>query len=280
MKPAPPVIAAPLAYLGDSDEPVAHHVYPVSSGIPTRRPPIAYVQMDLHDARPLADTLDIDVQGFALCAFPPVDGDCYDDGFVRERYYPQVADFVRERLGAHAVFVFDHNTRSHLRAARGETGVRVPVEAVHNDYTVNSGPRRAREILTARGREDLAARRHAFVNLWRPLIGPVQDMPLAVCDARTVAAADIVDTPIHHYTERDLEHSSHTGEIQSLRHAPGHTWYWFPDMRPHEALLLKCYDSARDGRARFMPHTAFTHPSPPPGCTPRESIEARTLVIF
>ncbi|MGE3771629.1 MAG: CmcJ/NvfI family oxidoreductase [Gammaproteobacteria bacterium] len=277
---SPADVRAPIAYLADGDGPVEHRVYPVSSGRPSTRPPIAFVTMPVHDARPLADALDIDVQGFVPCAFPPVDGDCCDDRYVREHYYPQVAEFVRARLAARAVFVFDHNVRSRVRAGRGETGVRVPVEAAHNDYTVNSGPRRAREVLADHGREDLAGRRCALVNLWRPLIGPVQDLPLALCDARTVGADDIVDTPIHHYVERDLERPGHTGEIQSLRHAAAHRWYWFPDMQPSEALLLKCYDSATDGRARFMPHTAFTHPSPPPGCTPRESIEARTLVVF
>jgi len=35
-----------------------------------------------------------------------------------------------------------------------------------------------------------------------------------------------------------------------------------------------------DGRARFMPHTGFNNPECPPEFVPRESIEARTLVVF
>ncbi|MGH8598725.1 MAG: CmcJ/NvfI family oxidoreductase, partial [Gammaproteobacteria bacterium] len=45
-------------------------------------------------------------------------------------------------------------------------------------------------------------------------------------------------------------------------------------------MLLKCFDSLTDGRARFMPHTGFKNPDCPPEYTPRESIEARTLVIM
>ena len=52
---------------------------------------------------------------------------------------------------------------------------------------------------------------------------------------------------------------------------------WFS--RPDEALLLKCYDSATDGRARFAPHTAFDDPTAPADVLPRESIEIRTLVF-
>jgi len=50
-------------------------------------------------------------------------------------------------------------------------------------------------------------------------------------------------------------------------------------MRTDEVLLLKCYDSALDGRARFLPHTAFIDPTTPPDAAPRESIELRTLVF-
>jgi hypothetical protein len=75
--------------------------------------------------------------------------------------------------GALEVLVFDHNVRSAVRAARGEPGVRDPVDQVHNDYTLDSGPRRTQQILEAAGRPDLAAHRVAFVNLWRPIIsGP------------------------------------------------------------------------------------------------------------
>jgi hypothetical protein len=50
-------------------------------------------------------------------------------------------------------------------------------------------------------------------------------------------------------------------------------------MRADEALLLKCYDSATDGRTRFGPHTAFIDPTTPADAAPRESIELRTLVF-
>jgi hypothetical protein len=51
-------------------------------------------------------------------------------------------------------------------------------------------------------------------------------------------------------------------------------------MQANEALLLKCYDSAKDGRARFTAHTAFDDPTSPPDAAPRESIETRAFVFF
>jgi hypothetical protein len=50
-------------------------------------------------------------------------------------------------------------------------------------------------------------------------------------------------------------------------------------MQPDEALLLKCYDSKTDARARFAPHSAFIDPSAPSNANPRESIEMRALVF-
>jgi hypothetical protein len=67
--------------------------------------------------------------------------------------------------------------------------------------------------------------------------------------------------------------------VYAVRDNPSHRWFYVPEMTVDEVLLLKCYDSATDGRARFDPHTAFTDPTTPADASPRESIELRTLVF-
>jgi hypothetical protein len=275
-----PAVNAPLSYLIAQDSLVEVRVYPPQSGIATVRPAAAAQMMPIHDARPIAPDLRLDEHGFEFHVCPTRFTDFYDEAAVRERYYPEVGEAMQKLTGALQAIVFDHNVRSAVRAARGETGVRVPVDQVHNDYTVQSGPKRKREILEAAGRLDLVDRRVAFVNLWRPIVGPVRDVPLALCDARSVVARDLVPTNIHHFGENDLGTPRHTGQIYSVRHNPAHCWFYVSEMRPEEALLLKCYDSREDGRARFMPHTGFRNPACPPDFVPRESIEARTLVVF
>jgi hypothetical protein len=269
-----------LTYLVPGDGPVEVRIYPPASGRETVRPPSARHRVQISDARPIAAGLRLDEHGFELHSRPTAFADFYDDAAVRDRYYPEVRDVVRAITGAAAVVVFDHNVRSAARAARGERGVREPVDQVHNDYTEGSGPKRKREILAVAGRAELGNRRVAFVNLWRPIVGPVRDNPLAVCDARSVAPADLVATEIHHFGEDDLAVPRHSGQIQSVRYNPAHRWFYVSEMRPDEFLLLKCYDSRADGRARFMPHTGFRNPECPPEFVPRESIEARTLVVF
>jgi hypothetical protein len=148
---------------------------------------------------------------------------------------------------------------------------RQPVPRVHVDHTVRSGPQRVRDLLPEAVAEDLLYGRVQIINLWRPIVGPLRDFPLAVADARSVDAADLVPA--------DLVYPHRVGETYAVRYNPAHRWFYVPEMRTDEALLLKCYDSAIDGRARFAPHTAFRDPSAGANVRPRESIEVRALVF-
>lgn len=275
-----PFVQAPLTYLAPGDGSVEVRVYPPNSGLATVRPASAQYPMSIRDSRPIARQLRLDEHGFELHARRSPFTDFYDEAAVRERYYPEVESVMKALTGALAVIVFDHNVRSAVRAARGEPGVRVPVDSAHNDYTEQSGPKRRREILEAAGRTELADRHFAFVNLWRPIVGPVLDNPLAVCDARSVSPGDLVATDIHHFGEGNLETPRHSGQIYSLRHNPAHRWFYASAMQTDELLLLKNFDSRAGAHARFMPHTGFNNPACPKDFIPRESIEARTLIVF
>jgi hypothetical protein len=275
-----PGVAAQLNYLAPGDDAPQVRIYPPSSGLPTAQPTLANHSVTIRDARPIAKELRLDEHGFELHVRRTSFAAFYDAAAVRARYYPEVQGLVQELLGALTVIAFDHNVRSVVRAARGDRGISAPVAQVHNDYTERSGPRRKGEILEAAGRADLADRHVAFVNLWRPIVGPVLDNPLAVCDARSVGPSDLVATEILHFGDDDLVEPRHRGAVQSVRYNPEHRWCYVSAMQPDEFLLLKCYDSRTDGRARFVPHTGFDHPARPPEFVPRESIETRTLVVF
>ena len=49
-------------------------------------------------------------------------------------------------------------------------------------------------------------------------------------------------------------------------------------MKTDEVVLLKCYDSATDGGARFAPHGSFRDPTALEDAPLRESIELRATV--
>ena len=70
------------------------------------------------------------------------------------------------------------------------------------------------------------------------------------------------------------------GQTYRMRHNPAHRWYYYPQMQRDEALVFKVYDSQKDGRSRFTPHTSFADPDTPADAPPRQSIEVRTLAFF
>ena len=57
-----------------------------------------------------------------------------------------------------------------------------------------------------------------------------------------------------------------------------HEWHYLHGQTPAEALLIKCFDSKTDGRARRVPHSAFVDEEYKDAYS-RESIEVRTLVF-
>ena len=92
-----------------------------------------------------------------------------------------------------------------------------------------------------------------------------------MCDGQTVEAGDLIAS--------DLIYPNRSGETYSVKYNPNHRWYYIPEMRTDEALLLKCSDTATEVPARFTPHSAFVDPTTPPDAPLRESIEVRTLVF-
>jgi len=195
----------------------------------------------------------------------------YDETEVREVYYPEVERLLKEVTGAVKVVIFDHIVRNAAQSRPGENNVREPAKIVHNDYSFKSAPRRVRDHVPEEA-DELLQHRFVEINVWRPVRGPVQESPLALCDARSLTSQDTVPT--------DLVYPHRVGETYSFTYNPNHQWFYFPQMQRNEAILLKCYDSKEDGRARFTAHTSFADPTSPPDAPARESIEVRALVFF
>ena len=224
------------------------------------------------DARPILRDVSLDAEGFALVRRQSGVGDFYNEQEVRSVYYPEAEHVLKEATGADRVFIFDHTVRRRVPGGedRRADQPRQPVPRVHVDHTETSGPQRVRDLLPEEA-DSLLRGRVQIINIWRPIRGPLLDTPLAVCDAATVKPEQLVAS--------DLVYPTRVGETYSVKFDPAHRWFYVPRMRADEALLLKCYDSRNDGRARFAPHSAFTDPTTPADAPPRESIEIRALVF-
>lgn len=269
-------VTADLCYIVRQDE----KPYFLSSALTGGDPEVHFETeerpAEIRDMRAIAGALSIDVQGFELRRHASLVSDFHDDEAIAREYEPELEAMLKAATGADAVAIFDHTRRSDAGAGAATPGGgrRRPAGRVHVDYTVKSGPQRARDALGEAEVERVLSSggRIVQVNVWRPIAGPVRRSPLALADAGSIPAADLVAT--------DQRFPDRVGEIYQLARGPGHRWYYAPEMTPDEAILIKGWDSLDDGRARFTPHGAFRHPDETPDTPPRESIESRTYLVF
>ncbi|MEA3112166.1 MAG: hypothetical protein QOG58_1965 [Caballeronia sp.] len=266
-------VEAELNYLRAGEGRPVSYTFEPPPGVPWTSGALEPRRVTIRDARPLAAAgkLSLDKSGFERIDHRSALTDFSDDDAIRSIYYNESAQVLLKATGAEKVVVFDHTLRDSLSGSRATSSLREPVRRVHNDQTFVSGPRRVRDHLPADEAAQRLKHRFAIINLWRPL-DVVEQLPLALCDARSIAANDLVPS--------DLVYKDKVGETFSFTHNPAHRWYYFPKLRPDEALLLKIYDSRDDGTARLTAHTAFEDPTTPEGAAPRRSIELRALVFW
>ena len=269
-----PYVEAELNYLVPRAEKPVNYTYEPPPGIPQYNGTFKPHSLRIHNARTIAPNLSLDREGFALLQHDSRVSNFYDEAEVRRVYYPEAEQFVAAATGAARVLVFDHNIRS-AKPTKPGNGAKEPVKRVHNDFTAKSGYSRAEAVLSSIGQDQpnlLLNHRLTIINVWSPIIGPVRESPLAVCDAQSIAPSDLIAS--------DLVYRDRVGETYSVIHNPAHRWFYVPQMQRHEVLLIKCFASAADGRARFAAHTAFDAPTSPKDAPPRQSIELRTLAFY
>lgn len=257
--------------LNTGEMPVALVKQP-GEGPDDRKGQFEYRDIVVHDGRPIADSFDIDRHGFAHTRYETAVTDFFDDDAVRTTYYPEMERLVKQVTGASKVVVFDHTIRVGDEKVQTDRQVRAPVAVVHNDFTIRSAPQRVRDLLPADEAEARLGKRYGSINVWRPLRGPVERSPLAICEYGAIDDADLIASE-RHYQGR-------IGGIYNLAYNPAQRWYYFSGMEREEVVVLKCFDSLTDGTARWTAHGAFEDPATRPDAPPRESIEIRTLYFF
>jgi hypothetical protein len=223
----------------------------------------------VRNGRPHSSSIRLDKHGFALRELPSQVTDFHDQAAVLKTYYAEVEQFIKDETGAAKVVAFDYNTRSASKEGRQKTGAFPPALFAHADYTTKSAAQRVRDLLPEPEASERLARRHVFLNVWRPIRGPIENDALAVCDAQSIAPGDLALT--------DLIYPDRMGEIYNITFNPNHRWYYFRHMRDNEALIITNFDSHS---ATVVPHTSFTDPNATPDAAPRESVEVRVIAFF
>lgn len=238
--------------------------------------PMKQVQVDVSDARSREDSTErgefgLHPSGFDLFEFPTRVDNFLDEGQIKSVYESELEAFLKSVTGCYRVAIFDHTVRASDPEIRETKQIREPAFLVHNDYTSSSGYVCLEENLGDEA-EQLARGRFQILNVWRPLVDPVEDYPLALVDARSLRAEDLITT--------ERRAPNHTGEIQLAVHDPEQRWFYYSAMRPHEVLLFKTFDSIDGGTRPCSIHSAIRLPDAPADARPRESIESRVFVFY
>jgi hypothetical protein len=198
-------------------------------------------------------------------------------------YAAEVCEVVKRLSGADFVVPMGGMMRD---SAQTSDTIQPPAAEAHVDFTRRSAERIAERLYRRERPDGGGYRRFLAFSLWRALSPPPQDMPLALCEGRSVR-----DDEGTHNTKIDVDELP-TGEAllapiageedmtaaTIFHHSPDHRWWYFPDMARDEVVLIKLYDS--DHRTAWRcPHTAFRDHSRP-NAQRRRSMEFRGIAYF
>lgn len=265
-----------INYIGDMDSRPKFHAQEHSRDNLRYDPHIVTIA----NARNWQEAPSLQREGIALVWHPTAVTDFRDPDEVRRVYLPEIEELVRQVTKASRVVVLPGGglVRYTERSPYFRTGVNTqPARFPHVDFTPNTAPGLAPDVFGTRAVELRAGQRLVGFNIWRVVSEPPQDVPLAVCDARTVSREDLVPAD-GVYDDGD---PATWWELEAflVRYNPGHRWLYFRDMEPDEALVFRSYDNDANWRAG-VPHSAFDDSSCAPNGPPRVSVEARAFAIY
>ena len=236
----------------------------------------------------------MDKLGVALAHCESACRNFYDAAEVERVFYPEMEKLLLEffpdateaLVYNHDVFDKDYEGDRTEDQENKNPGVNAAyANLVHNDLNDNSGRVRCRELLTKNlrnfGREQhytgeqadaKMSRRFLSINLAKTL-ETVRQNPFVLC-----AWPSFADQP---YITNYRVYDDRVGETTRFTYRAEHEWYWFPEQKPTEVSMLKCYDSTTDGSvSRWSFHTACIDHTAPEDAPCRKNVVVRSFVFF
>jgi hypothetical protein len=228
------------------------------------------VPMPVADGR--ANPPSLEEEGFRLVSHRSRVGSFEDLAEVAALHPAEIVELLLAQTGADEVIVTAPGILRFSEAS-GRAGSRdnsMPARFAHVDSTSETSAGFAQRSLP----EGRKLARYAHFNVWRAITPPPQDVPLAVCDARSVTPDDLLVADAIFDPSGAPEWSF---ESWLVAHNPAHRWIWFPDMTRDEALIFRTSDLTH---GLPVPHVAFDDPLAGPDARPRASIEMRAVAYW
>ncbi|NPC59405.1 CmcJ/NvfI family oxidoreductase, partial [Caenimonas soli] len=200
----------------------------------------------VRNARPIADELSLEKEGFVLVQHKLSCLNERDPDILRKKYMEEMVPFIKDYFKASWVQTVDLGGVT-IRSLGGNSFSRPANETklsvrahgaghAHIDYSPAGGPMIAARDSQLQGIEIRPYSRLMIIQAWQAVSPPPQDFPLAFCDASSIEDADLLDT--YYRSPHGVTHKSWV-----LRHNPSHRWYYVPDLTRDEFFLFKGYDS-------------------------------------
>lgn len=236
---------------------------------------IEQARMQIEDARASNDPPRLDREGFQLVAHSSAVTDFADRDAVARIHPSEIRDLLRTLSGADEVMIsgagiLRFGERSTLSGALDNSK---PARFAHIDI---SDATAAQFAPRSNPRPGETPRRSCSYNVWRTFSRPPQDTPLTLCDARSVAPADLILADAV-FDALDRPEWSFEGLV--IAPNPAHRWIYCSDMTRDDVWVFVTNDSEA-GHPHHVPHVAFDDPTCPPDSEPRASIEMRGIAYW
>jgi len=232
--------------------------------------------VEIEDARSWPEPPDLDREGFMLTRHLSAVQDFRDAAEAAAVHPAEIEKLLLEVTGADRVVVTGSGVLRFGESSpdAGRLNNSYPARFIHIDCSDKTAAQFAE-----RGRPkdvDRPVTRACAYNVWRVLSPPPQDIPLALCDARSFTREDLVESDSIFDVTDGPEWSF---ESWLVKFSPRHRWVYFSDMDRDDAIIFKTNDSDR-AYAHNVPHSAFDDPSCPKGVPTRNSIEMRATAYW
>jgi hypothetical protein len=264
-------VSATLGFTGPMDQRPRFHANDTSLDVMNVVPGLVSIE----DARSWSGAPSLDVEGFSLVPHKSAVPDFRRTDEVEKFHPAEIRQLLLESSGADDVLI---TSRPILRFGErskdcGALDNSRPARFVHIDVSDATAQGVYRKIESQGTRK---VSRFAQYNVWRAWSAPPQDVPLAVCDARSIAAADLVPADAVFDKGGEILFSF---EGLLLKHNPQQRWVYFANMQDDEVLVFKTNDTDAS-RAHCVAHGAFDDPSCPAAVGPRCSVEMRGTAVW
>jgi len=264
------IVTGEMNFIGPMDERPRYHANDSSRDVLNLDPHAVAIEDKRNEAVPPS----LEREGFALFPHRSAVHNFRDLDEVARVNVPELRTLLLELSGADEVVM---NPTGVLRfgersAESGALNNSRPARFVHVDIS-DPTARQFSERSSPAGRKYY---RSAHYNMWRVLTAPPQDVPLSVCDARTVAPEDIMLADAI-FDMKDAPEWSFEGIVIKFNNAQ--RWAYFSNMNPDEVLVFKTNDSD-PAHPSQVPHSAFNDLGCPSDVTPRASIEMRGIAYW